>query len=332
MNKKELELPLRLRKLGAVLSRMQESHSKYQDINDEYRRRMAGYRGEQSLEYYLSFLKEQDYLIFHNLRLPDVSGDHYFEIDILLISPTFLLIIDAKNYRGELHFDGKFDQLIQTYNEKKTSYSCPIAQINRHQLQLTKLLETAKFPSISIETLVIFTNQSAVITATPDFKHYNKVIKSPSFIPKIELFEKRNRDKVLDKKQLQKISKLLLKKHTPFEGDILEQYGISESELIKGVRCPKCDYLPMKRMQRVWRCPTCHYSSYKPYSSSLIEYILLCGNKITNRQLRKFLNLESISTAKYILTSLNLQSTGTYKDRTYILSEHDLIIKDRISL
>lgn len=59
MRKKELEIPLRIRKLEAELKRLPESHPKYQEISDEYGRRMSGYRGEQSLTYYLSFLKEK---------------------------------------------------------------------------------------------------------------------------------------------------------------------------------------------------------------------------------------------------------------------------------
>lgn len=199
MNKKELKIPLRVRKLKALLGRLSESHPKYQEISDEFHRRMSGYRGEQSLQYYLTFLKENNYLIFHNLRLPDISGKHFFEIDILLISPTFLLIIDAKNYRGELYFDWKFDQLIQSYKDTRKSYNCPVTQITRHQLQLKRLLETFKIPLTPIETLVIFTNPNAFIDASKDFKYYNKVIKSPSFLQKIELFEKRNKRVVLEK-------------------------------------------------------------------------------------------------------------------------------------
>ncbi|THE13081.1 NERD domain-containing protein [Bacillus timonensis] len=324
MNRKELKIPQRILKLKAALRRTSESHPKYQELSDEYGRRMSGYRGEQSLQYYLTFLNEKTYLNFHNLRLPDISGKHFFEIDILLMSPTFILIIDAKNYRGELYFDGKFDQLIQTYKDTRKSYNCPVTQITRHQLQLKRLLESLKFPSIPIETLVIFTNPNAIIDASKDFKHYNKVIKSPSFISKVELFEKRNREEVLDRKHLLKLSRFLLKQHTPHDQDILSQFGIKEHELIKGVRCPKCDFLPMKRNPRSWTCPSCNHSSSKPYYQSLMEYELLFGNTITNKPLRDFLDIQSISTAKHILTSLNLQYNGSFKDRIYLLKEEAL--------
>ncbi|WP_077619533.1 nuclease-related domain-containing protein [Bacillus sinesaloumensis] len=325
MRQKELEIPIRVNKIEVVLKRLLKSYPKYQEISDEFGRRMSGYRGEQSLRYHLTFLKEKNYTIFHNLRLPDISGEHFFEIDILLVNPAFIVIIDAKNYRGELYFDDTFNQLIQTYQDTRKSFQCPVAQINRHQFQLSKLLETFKLPTVPpIETLVVFTNPNAILDASKDFKYSHKIIKSPSFISKIELFEKRNRNKVLDKKQLQKLSKMLLKKHTPFDHDILAHYGIKEHELIKGVRCPKCDFLPMVRKHRSWSCPNCHYSSSKAYIKSLHEYILLYGNSITNRRLRDFLDIESVSTATNILSSLNLDYKGSYKDRTYILKDQDL--------
>ncbi|WP_189655259.1 nuclease-related domain-containing protein [Bacillus sp. HNG] len=321
MNKKELELPFRLRKLEALIGRLSESHPKYQEIIDEFGRRMAGYKGELSIQYYLTFLKEKNYLIFHNLRLPDISGEHFFEIDILLINPTFQLIIDAKHYRGELYFDGKFDQLIQSYKDTRKSYNCPITQINRHHLQLNRLLESFKFPSIPIETLVIFTNPNAIIDASKDFKYYNKVIKSPSFLEKIELFEKRNRKEYLDKKELHKLSKLLLKKHTPYDANILEHYKISKDELITGVRCEKCRSIPMIRTQRKWHCTSCHFSAKTAYFDAIIDYYLLIGNTITNRELRKFLNLDSITASKNILLSLNLEYEGNFRDRVYKLPD-----------
>ncbi|WP_010676672.1 nuclease-related domain-containing protein [Bacillus timonensis] len=321
MRKKELEIPLRIRKLEALLKRLLETQPKYQQIRDEYGRRMSGYRGEQSLQYYLTFLKEKNYLIFHNLRLPDTSGEHFFEIDLLLVSPTFLLIIDAKNYRGELYFDGKFDQLIQTYQDKRKSYHCPVAQINRHQLQLKKLLETFKIPPIPIETLVIFTNPNAIIDASTDFKHAHKVIKSPSFLTKMELFEKRNRDKVLDRKQMLKLSKILLKQHTPNDHDIIAQFNIKADELIYGVSCPNCDKIPMVRTERSWTCTNCNHVSKAAYLNSLVDYSLLFGNTITNQQLRHFLKLPSRTAAKTIFNTLNLEHKGDLKSRIYILPE-----------
>lgn len=79
---------------------------------------MAGYRGEQSLDYYLGFLT--NYFILHDLRLPD--RDHHFQLDTLLISPYFILILEVKNISGTLIFDDHFKQLIRVTPEKEEGF------------------------------------------------------------------------------------------------------------------------------------------------------------------------------------------------------------------
>ncbi|MFB4163278.1 nuclease-related domain-containing protein [Alteribacillus sp. JSM 102045] len=54
----------------------------------------AGYRGEKSLDYYLSFLPENECLIFNDLRLP--HKNYFFQIDILVLSTRFHLIVVHK--------------------------------------------------------------------------------------------------------------------------------------------------------------------------------------------------------------------------------------------
>ncbi|MGM0874073.1 MAG: hypothetical protein ACQEWV_04595 [Bacillota bacterium] len=64
---KEKELPIKIKKLEALLRRLPKGHSKCSYVEEEFAKRMAGYKGEKSLEYYLSFLDE-DFHIFHDLR------------------------------------------------------------------------------------------------------------------------------------------------------------------------------------------------------------------------------------------------------------------------
>lgn len=323
MIKKELEIPLRIRKLEAMLRRLLESHPKYADIKNEHGRRLSGYWGEKSLKYYLSFLTEKNYHIFHNLRLPDTSNEHFFEIDILLVTPSFILNIDAKNYRGELHLDQIIEQITQTYEGQKKSFACPLAQINRQEIQLRRLLLSHKFPQAPIESLVIFTNPSAIVTANPNHKQIHKVIKSASFLTKIDTFEKKHKVEVFEKKQIQKLSRFLIKQHTPNDENILEQFGIHQDELLKGVCCPKCGNLPMERTERKWYCPSCSHSSTNAHVNAITDYSLLIDNIISNQKLRKFLQLPSRSAATNILKSLNLQHNNGKKDRVYFFPPNE---------
>lgn len=319
MAKKDFEIPERLMKMEALRRRLLETHPIFPKIDGEYRRRLAGYRGEKSLLYYFSFLDDKKYRVLHNLRLPDSRSDHFFEIDTLIISSRLLIPIDAKNHRGELYFDELFDQLIQSYEDMKKSYDSPLAQINRHQFQLRQLLQTYKFPQIPITPLLVITNSSAIVSASQNHRQAHKITKSPNLLNKFNQLEKQYKQEVLDSKQLQKLTRLLLKLHTPYDKNILEELGINEGELLKGVQCSKCGVLPMKRNQKKWVCISCGFSSKSAHHSAINDYKLLIGNTITNQKLRDFLQLTSRSAATRILQSYCLSYTGEKKGRVYFV-------------
>lgn len=316
---KEFEFPERLMKIDALRRRLPNAHQIFPKVDSEYKRRLAGHWGEKSLLYYLGFLDEKRYRIFHNLRLPDSKNGHFFEMDVFLLTPTLLIPIDSKNYRGELYFDELFDQLIQTFDDVKKAFPSPLAQINRHQFQLGQLLQVNKYPQIPIAPLLVITNPAAIITASQNHRQVNKIIKSANLPNKINMLENLHKDKVLDNKQLHRLSKLLLKLHTPYDKCILEEFGVHERELLKGVHCPNCETLQMRWAQRKWECISCGFSSRSAHHSAINDYKLLIGNTITNQKLRNFLQLPSRSAATRILKSLNLTFSGEKKGREYIL-------------
>ncbi|HEU5141363.1 MAG TPA: nuclease-related domain-containing protein, partial [Bacillales bacterium] len=144
MIKKERKIPLTIRKRTALLRRLPPSHPKRPQIEKQLAKYNAGYRGERSIEYYLSFLPEKQYHIFHDLRL--TSGDHFFQLDTLLVSPSFILILEVKNISGTLHFDNTFHQLIRTIEDRKEGFNDPLLQVEHQKTQLANWLSQHKFP------------------------------------------------------------------------------------------------------------------------------------------------------------------------------------------
>lgn len=314
------EKPLRLRKNEVLVRRISNTHPKFEKVEEQLKIRASGYRGEQSLDYYVSLLDKKKYQIHRGLRLKDATNDHYFEIDTLLVTPSLIIPIDSKNHKGELYFDEQFDQLIQINEGKKISYDSPLAQINRHQFQLRRLLQHHKYPPVPIEPLVVITNPSTIVTASPNHKQIHKIIKSPSLLTKIENLEKRYKGEIFDHKQMQKLTKHLIKLHTPYEKSILEEFEIHGDDVLTGVYCPKCGTLPMTRLPRTWGCTSCGHTDKDAHLAAMEDYVLLYGNTITNQKLRKFLNLSSRSAATRILKSLNLEYVGEGKGRNYFLT------------
>lgn len=317
MIKKERKMPVKIRKLEALLRRLSLTHPKRKEIASELAKSMAGYKGEQSLDYYLSFLPDQDYFIFHDLRLPHKY--HFFQIDILILSSSFFLVLEAKNISGSLLFDHAFHQLIRTTNGIEEVFPDPILQIERQVSQLVTWLEQNECPFVLVESLVVITNPSALIKSTPHDR-MQAVIRSTNLPAKFAFFQNLYNQKKLATKELRKISSLLLKHHKPHNPDILQRFHVLKTDLLTGVQCPSCFYLPMERRWGKWNCSRCSCSSNDAHLFSLNDYALLLQSTITNQQLRDFLQLSSDSVAKKLLIAMDMPYTGATKARKYHLS------------
>ncbi|MDT8858702.1 NERD domain-containing protein [Alkalihalobacillus sp. MEB130] len=323
MIQKEREIPRKIEQLQALLRRLPEAHPKKPQIQEELAKRMAGFRGEQALDYYLLFLDKTKYMIYNDLRLTDETS--FFQMDTLVVSSSFLLLVEIKNISGTIHFDGTFSQLVRTKDGRETGFPNPLLQVKRHELQFGNWLELNKFPPIPLESVVVISNPSTIIKSSNQPQHsIQRIIHSANFLTKMEQVQNKYANNRFSPKDLRKLNTTLLKKHTPKHVDILQEFHIRESELVKGVSCPQCTAIPMTRKSGKWICPTCLFTSQNAHLSSLQDYTLLLRSSITNHQLRTFLHITSRNIASDLLKSLNITSTGTKKGTIYHLSNKNL--------
>lgn len=194
---------------------------------------------------------------------------------------------------------------------------------NRFLIQLSKLGDNRK----------IFKN-GCLITNSPNcqyilllssaippryLKQLKKVIHAGSLQEKIESLAYRLRDDLITSKELNRLSRHLIKHHTPNDPDLLKQFQINRSDLIMGVHCTLCSAIPMMKISGSWVCKKCWFTSKEGHLASLNDYALLLGPTITNKELRQFLKISSVSSASKLLSALNLSYTGTFKNRKYLL-------------
>ncbi|MGM0804487.1 MAG: nuclease-related domain-containing protein [Bacillota bacterium] len=314
--------PIKLFMFEALFRRLDLEHPKRQIASEVYAKSMAGYRGERSLDFPLSFLSEQKYHIFHDLRLYD--GSHYFQIDCLLLSSNFIVIIEVKNITGTLIFDSTFNQLIRINDNKdERAFSSPIVQVNRHVDQLRKWLALHKYPSIPIEPLVIIGNDKSIIKSTENEKSHtlSQFILPYYVLPdKIKELEVKHTTHLLKKECHHNLSKHLLSQHHPLKFNILQHFHIPESDLIKGIQCTNCKFYSMHRSFGTWACSKCMTTSKDAHLQALHDYYLLIGNTINNRQMNDFLHINSPHITKHFLNALCSTTIGTNKGRKYVLN------------
>lgn len=314
---KERQIPINIRRMQALLRRLPTNHLKRQRISEDLAAKQKGYRGELSLDYYLKDIDRKFFALLPAIRLLNQNKDA-FQMDLLLVSSSFLLIIEVKNISGTLYFDKASNQVIRQLHNKEQGFKNPITQVNRQRDQLARWLYINRFPAIPIRCLVVFSQPSTILKTSPDYKEvFHTVIHADRLMEKIHLFKGYYKTNILEMKEFKKLVKSILKEDKELQQDILNLYEIDKNEIIKGVECTFCGSFQTKREYGKWTCIDCGKSNKEGHIDALDDYFLLIGNTITNREWSKFLKIESRHVATYLLQNTNLQSSGTKKGTIY---------------
>lgn len=317
MYDKPCSIPLRILKLEAILDgRLPPFHPALPEITGEYKRRLAGYRGEKALEFHLSMLPDQKYHIFHNIRLK--LGRYYFQIDFLILCSAFAIALEVKNMSGEIIFKKALNQAFWKKNGEVERIKNPVLQTRLQARKLKMWLRQHHITDIPVHYLFVNSNEKTIITTEGGNEQVLQVCcNGEALVDKIEQIASMNKVEKLDSKELKKLRRLLLAKHTPENPDILKQFNLSPTEILSGVKCPPCRYLPMNYNYGVWYCPNCQCKSKTAHIPAIDVYFLLIKPTITNSELREFLHIGSPRVASYLLTSMKIPHTGKLKGRVY---------------
>ncbi|WP_226618548.1 nuclease-related domain-containing protein [Cytobacillus firmus] len=328
MIEKDRFIPIRIQKNHALLKRISKNHPKRLMIESDQTKRLAGYKGEQAVDFHLSKLPEKEYVILHDLRLS--NGKHFFQIDTLILSHSFALILEVKNYGGTLYFDPDFNQLIQTNSKGEVKgYPNPVEQARVQCSEMKKWLLKRNI-NIPIEFFIIISKPSTILKTAPGHaKMLQRVLHVQFLLKTIDKIKAAYKKEVLSPKDIKKISRSLLKEHTPKNFDILKHYEISRSDIQTGVICRVCSSYPMKRHYGTWFCTKCQSKDKNAHVLAFKDLFLLNNDSpLKNRQICSFLHISSGDIAKKLLSSSKLPCSGSKKGRVYLPKPEYQQIKD----
>ena len=85
--------------LEALLARLHPSHPQFLKLEQELKRQQAGDFGEKYIMNELQTLPN-DVQLLHNVILPTVLA---IQIDILIITPNGIILLEVKNIKGTVH-------------------------------------------------------------------------------------------------------------------------------------------------------------------------------------------------------------------------------------
>jgi hypothetical protein len=309
--------------LAILLSRLPKNHPKYEQIRNDFEKRKAGEYGEDSLDYFLSLIHGTDFKILHNIRLS--FKDYYFQIDTLLLFPSFFIILEVKNLTGTLLFDPNHHQLIQIRTDEsgkqvEKAMTEPILQVKRQYSQFREWLSGINVPPIPGEMLVVLTNPNAIVKSLSNPQLIQEmVVKNNALSFRIEKLIGKHSTSGWSKKEMRKVINSLLKHNSPLEINPLDYYGISISELLTGVRCPKCSELAMERWNARWKCHHCKHTCKKAHINALNDFALLIRKIASIKELCDFLHIADPVRARRLLAPMNLSTRGKNRYLKYIL-------------
>ncbi|MDF2911867.1 MAG: hypothetical protein K0Q56_2749 [Sporolactobacillus laevolacticus] len=323
MYRKPIESPFHISQLHACLNRISTQAATRQEVESRYKRSLFGFKGEQSITFFLDYLSEE-FIIFHNLRLSDKI--HHFQIDWLVMCTRFFLIIEVKNILGKLTFDHKLWQLIRENDGKIDVFDDPMIQANKLQEQLMKWFnDHADLSTFPAENRVVITSSAQLQTLNSESPLMKNLTRTSAFGTALKKTNQNHIRNCMNRDDLQAIADQLMDNHTPLILDLFSSFkSLKRTDIIKGVQCPKCRTFCMKRIHRSWHCFSCDHSSKEAHIPALRDYYLIFGSKITNKQCRLFLLIDSTDTCRRILHSVSLSYSGKNRGRIYNLS-HELL-------
>ncbi|MBV7505191.1 NERD domain-containing protein [Bacillus sp. sid0103] len=319
----ELQLPIQAYQCMALLRRLPKNHPIRPTIERDLRSWLKGYYGEKECSYYLSLLPEEQYYIFHGLRLTDKKP---FQIDLVILSLRFLFMSEVKNLSKKLTFHKESNHVTKEFNHEEEGISNPILQVKRQKMQLVNWLRNKQMLGLPIEKMAVISKSTTKVETTPDnLQIFNDLIYAESLLDKIEEMEGKHQKPAISKRKLAQLVNLLLDHHQTPIPDILQTYKLSKDDIITGAICPKCQIGTMSYYSAKWHCPNCGLSSKTAFFQSVDDYFLLLGPTIARKQFAEFLQINSTFVAGNQLRSLNLSSSGSRRGTIYTLPKNQLL-------
>ena len=312
-------ISLKLWGLEALDARLSLSFKKQSGIAEELRIVRAGVNGEKTL---INTFQKYSFLdlhyIFHDLNMKSTG---LFQMDTLFLSRHGAVILEMKNIAGKIRFLNESKQLMRTLeNGQIDFFECPSVQLERNKFLLEDWFHSNNLKGIPIQAVVVFPSARQQFENIPD----NLTLLFPLEIP-VYLRRLMKSPPILDKNVLDLVAKKLLaanREYDPFP--ICEKYKIDVHEIITGVRCEECGLHGMTSTARGWGCTSCNHFSRDAHRHAVLDYYMLFGNSMTNKQCRDFLHLTSGDKTTRLMKKMNLPFHGENKGRKYALSLKEL--------
>ncbi|RNF40089.1 nuclease-related domain-containing protein [Planococcus salinus] len=306
---KERSEPPEIFQLTSLLQRIPAHHSSFPQWTEKLRRITAGYHGEQRVDsLWHDFTIDCPHYFIHDLFIQKPQSSH--QIDTVLVTSRFVLLLEIKSIVGLLNFDSQLRQFSRTNKDGSIEgMRNPDDQLRRHEKWLQGFLAEHNCP-LPVIGAIVFTYPSSIVQKKADKRLTIQSSGLPFLLDQLLAVHKKD---LLTKEMTFEIANSLVSLHS----NKSLRWPLLPSTFQTGVLCPECTGVKMIYVQRRWRCENCSYSHPHAHLEALAQYRVLVSPTITNRQFRDFTGLSAPSTASKLLRNLAMPFRGSFKDRVY---------------
>lgn len=296
---KERISPIELEVLPRLMHRLPHSHKSCPDVEKTHYMIKAGHGGEIEVDRLLKQMRWKECLFISDLQLSEA----YCQMDTIVLTPYFALILEVKNYSGTLIFDEESMHMRQiTKQGQEIGYRSPVTQVWNAREELLVLFEEMGV-SLPVYAAIVLPYPTTLVENIP--KTF-PVIYGHSLNRFI--FTLPRNGQPLPNEELLRIGELLIKQHSPFsEKNYPQTFKYHSSELKKGILCRQCGAIGSRHSARTYHCSICQVKISDGPRHALDDWFALVSPTITNRQCQDFLLLHNKNAARHVLLRAELK-------------------------
>ncbi|WP_277586500.1 nuclease-related domain-containing protein [Psychrobacillus antarcticus] len=241
-----------------------------------------------------------------------IHENRYIQIDTLLITSSYILIVEVKNIIGTINFKTSPNQLIRTLDDEITAFKCPIIQLQRNRDGLQGWLNQTQ-SKVPIYTVLVFASDKAIIEKAPKDQTILFAKNLPLYIQKLNKIPPH-----LTKDHFLKVKEIITQKNIHFiETPLCQKYEIPARALKKGVLCINCGNRLIKVSERQWKCNACGQIDKDPIPRNIEDLFILMKHEVTMKECMNLLQLKSRYTLNYTFQKMKLIKTKKGNNTTY---------------
>lgn len=283
--------------------------------------RRAGFNGECNVDRHISKLTPTENLVVLQDISIQINPKWFIQIDTMVITAQYVLILEIKTYRGILHFEDDPYALIQMVDGETHVRRCPQLQALGYVEGMKEWLSRHGF-TIPIYVNLVLGFPSAQVKTPPKLIKLIQAEEVPHRIRELN----RKTSPVLNGEEVRKLADMLRSADDPFLVlPLITYYRIDASKVRSGIICDECGTLLTKRNHVVWFCMSCNMVSKDAPKKAIEDWLMLMQPSISNEECRTWLGLKDKYAASYLLRHSKLEMVGDYRARRYRFNKENIL-------